>query len=352
VTLAPPAEPVPSPDASPQPSSECLNNDLCAFLYEKTGLWWLADTGYYALVKPARIVLIILAAMVLRYVFRRMIKRITRRAGGEGRSGLFQPFRERIPTSSQAPAVRSERRKQRADALGSVLQSIASVTIFSVATMMVLAELGVNLAPLLASAGIVGVALGFGAQNLVKDFIAGLFMLLEDQYGVGDVIDVGEAAGTVEAVGLRITTIRDLRGVLWYIRNGEIIRVGNRSQGWANVIVDVPIGFAGVEEATEVLRAAAATLGDDPEFADLLLEPPQVLGVEQITIDGAIIRTTTKTKSEAQWRIGRDLRRRLTEALEAAGIAHHLSAGRVYVRPTQRTVEAADPAEQGPAGAT
>ncbi len=119
-----------------------------------------------------------------------------------------------------------------------------------------------ELAPLLASAGIAGVALGFGAQNLVKDFIAGLFMLLEDQYGVGDVIDVGDVSGTVEAVGLRITTIRDARGVLWYIRNGEIIRVGNRSQGWAVVVVDVPVGFAGVEEATDVLETAAATMAD------------------------------------------------------------------------------------------
>ena len=127
-----------------------------------------------------------------------------------------------------------------------MLQSIASVSIFAVATMLVLGELGVQLAPLIASAGVAGVALGFGAQNLVKDFIAGLFMLLEDQYGVGDVIDVGEASGTVEAVGLRITTIRDGRGVLWYIRNGEIVRVGNRSQGWALVVVDVPIGFASV----------------------------------------------------------------------------------------------------------
>ena len=247
--------------ASQAPSPDCLNNDLCAFVYEKTGLGWLADTANYALVKPARILLIIVAALVLRYVIRRMIKRVTRSAGAERRLGLFHPLRERMPASLQeATRVRSERRQQRAEALGSVLQSIASVTIFSIATMMVLSEFGVELAPLLASAGIVGVALGFGAQNLVKDLIAGLFMLLEDQYGVGDVIDLGDVGGTVEAVGLRITTIRDARGVLWYIRNGEIIRVGNQTQGWAVVVVDVPIGFAGVEEATEVLNTAAATL--------------------------------------------------------------------------------------------
>jgi small conductance mechanosensitive channel len=228
--------------------------------------------------------------------------------------------------------MRSERRKQRAEALGSLLRSVASVTIISVAGMLVLSELGLNLAPFLASAGILGVALGFGAQNLVKDYFAGLCMLLEDQYGVGDNVDVGDVAGTVEEVGLRITTIRDLRGVIWYIRNGEIIRVGNRSQGWANVIVDVPIGFAGVEEATDVIRAAAATLTEDPEWSADLVAEPEVLGVEQITMEGAVVRTTVKTVAASQWRVARELRHRLTDALESAGIAAHLSANRVFVR--------------------
>ena len=304
--------------------------------------------------KPGRILLIILAALVLRFVVFRMIKRITRSAGSDRRAGLLHPLRERIPAPLQeAAGVRSERRKQRADSLGSVLHSMASVTIFSVATMMVLAELGVELAPLLASAGIAGIALGFGAQNLVKDFIAGLFMLLEDQYGVGDVVDVGvDVSGTVEAVGLRITTIRDGRGVLWYIRNGEIVRVGNRSQGWAMVVVDVPVGFAGVEEATVVLQAAATALAEDPEFAVDLLEPPQVLGVEQINLDGAVVRTTVKTASEAQSRVGRELRRRLTEALESAGITQHLTAGRAFVRPVTPRQGATDPTDHGVGGAT
>jgi moderate conductance mechanosensitive channel len=335
----PPASP--TPDVNPEaPSASCLNDDLCAFVYQKTGLSWLADTGYLALVKPLRILLIILAALILRYVVHRMIKRIARGAGADRRSGLFHPLKERMPASLQeATGLRSERRKQRAEALGSVLRSLAAITIFSVATMMILAELGLDLAPLLASAGIAGIALGFGAQNLVKDFIAGLFMLLEDQYGVGDIVDVGEVSGTVEAVGLRITTIRDLRGVLWYIRNGEIIRVGNRSQGWAVIVVDIPVGFAGVDEATEVLQEAANALAADPALAADLLDAPKVLGVEQITVDGAVVRTTAKTTSEAQWRVGRALRRRLTDALESAGVTQHLSAGRVFVRPAEPAVE-------------
>ena len=125
---------------------------------------------------------------------------------------------------------------------------------------MVLAEFGVNLGPILASAGIVGLALGFGAQNLVRDFLSGMFMLLEDQYGVGDIVDLGEASGTVEAVGLRITTLRDIDGTVWYVRNGEILRVGNKSQGYAVAVVDLPrrAHSADIDEATEIAGRVAA----------------------------------------------------------------------------------------------
>ena len=348
-------DPTPTPSGGPVLAS-CDANALCDFIYRQTGVGWLAESGYYLLVKPFRILLIILAALVLRYVAHRVIRRITRGAGEGKQAGLLSPLRERMPASFQdVTGLRSERRWQRAEALGSVLRSVVSVSIFSVAVMLVLGELGVQLAPLIASAGIVGVALGFGAQNLVKDFIAGLFMLLEDQYGVGDLVDVGEASGTVEAVGLRITTVRDVRGVLWYIRNGEIVRVGNRSQGWALVVIDVPVGFAGVEEATAVLRAAAAGLAEDPDFATDLLEPPEVLGVEQITVDGAVLRTTAKTPSAAQWRVARDLRRRLTDALESAGITDQMTANRVFVRPPHPApgaVAPTPPADHGVGGAT
>ncbi len=343
VTSALPAPtPAPSsPETTDTPIEGCLTDPVCRFIADVTGLDWLADTGYYLLVKPSRLLLIIIAAVILRTITHRAIRRITQRAGDDGRS-ILRPLRERMPAPFQdAAGVRTERRRQRAQALGSVLRSLASAIIFGVAAMMVLGELGVNLAPLIASAGIVGIALGFGAQNLVKDFIAGLFMLLEDQYGVGDVVDFGEASGTVEAVGLRITTLRDGRGVIWYIRNGEIVRVGNKSQGWAVVVIDVPVGFAGVEEATEVLRAAAASLAEDPQYADDLIEAPQVLGVEQITIDGAVVRTTAKTLSDAQARVARELRHRLTEALESAGIAQHLTANRLRLR--QQSPDPTDP---------
>jgi small conductance mechanosensitive channel len=346
---------LPAETPSPAISAGCQTDTFCDFVYRHTGQGWLAEGGYYLLVKPLRIVLIVIFAIVVRHILNRMLTQLTHRASEHGSMLLRQlqprgaPPRPsgargaaRSPASPTPPPeasqVGTERRRQRAQALSSVLRSTVSVVTVTVAVMLVLGELGVNLAPLLASAGIVGVALGFGAQNLVKDFIAGMSMLLEDQYGVGDLVDVGQASGTVEAVGLRTTTIRDARGVLWYIRNGEIVRVGNRSQGWALVVVDVPVGFAGVEEATAVLRAAADAMTTDPEYAGDLLDAPEVLGVEQITLDGAVVRTTARTPSDAQWRVARELRRRLTEAIEEAGITTHLTAGRVFVRPSTHDI--------------
>jgi small conductance mechanosensitive channel len=125
----------------------------------------------------------------------------------------------------------ADRRRERALTMGSVLKSIAGAVIMGIAVITILAELGVNIAPILTGAGIVGVALGFGAQNFVKDFLAGIFMILEDQLGVGDEVDTGHATGTVEAVGLRVTRLHDDQGTIWYVRNGEILRIGNVSQG-------------------------------------------------------------------------------------------------------------------------
>ncbi|MEV0397535.1 mechanosensitive ion channel family protein [Polymorphospora rubra] len=346
-TPSAPATPV--PEETPEPSATCAGDLLCNQLFEWTGLPWFAEGSYYILVKPLRIVLIVLAAIIIRYLLHRGINQLVRRTSTTAVPTILRPLRERVPTAtSDATAVFPERRRQRAEAIGSVLRSTVTAVVFSIATLLVLSELSFNLAPLLASAGIVGVALGFGAQSLVKDLIAGLFMLLEDQYGVGDTVDLGDATGVVEAVGLRITTIRDGRGVLWYIRNGEIIRVGNKSQGWAMVIVDMPIGFASTEKATAVMRAAAAAVAADPELVDHIVEPPEVLGVETVTVDGAVIRTIAKTTAEGQFAVGRELRRRLAETLENSGITARLAASRMYATPAT----AADEGGTGQGGAT
>ena len=317
--------------ASPTPSC-AASNDVCRFVFNRTGSASLATGSHVLLVKPLTILAIIVIALAIRFLINRTITRVVQGTTKESAPPLLKPLREKVPHALRdATGVMPERRRQRAEALGSVLRSITSAVIFVIAVMQVLSELGIDLAPLLASAGIAGLAIGFGAQNLVKDFITGMFMLLEDQYGVGNVVDLGQASGTVESVGLRITTIRDGQGVVWYIRNGEIVRVGNKSQGWALVIIDVPVGFAGIEEATGILRRAAAGLTEDPQWADDLIEDPEVLGVEQITVDGAVLRTQVKTVSEARWRVGREMRRRLTEALEAGGIAAKLGTGRVIL---------------------
>lgn len=319
---------------TPTPTPSCGTSELCKQIYQWTDQAWLAEGSYVVLVKPFRILLIVLAAMILRYLLHRVINRMVRSTADGSVPSILKPLKERLPNAiAEATSLFPERRRQRAEAIGSVLRSTVTVAVYSIASLMILAEFSINLAPLIASLGIVGVALGFGAQTLVKDLIAGLFMLLEDQYGVGDTVDLGEVTGAVEAVGLRITTIRDARGVLWYIRNGEIVRVGNKSQGWSLVVVDMPIGFVGVDEATTVLRRAARGLAEDPDFADDLIDPPQVLGVEQITVDGAVVRATAKTSAEAQFRIGRELRRRLTEALETSGLAGQIAASRPYLRP-------------------
>jgi small conductance mechanosensitive channel len=237
----------------------------------------------------------------------------------------------------------SERRRTRAEALGSILRSIASAVMFGVAFMLVLDELGVNLAPILAGAGILGLAIGFGAQNLVRDFLSGLFMLFEDQYGVGDLVAIGEVEGNVEAVGLRITTVRDLTGTVWYIRNGEIQKLANKSQGWALVMVDIPVGFTYVDDAVEVLKRAAVDWAESEEWRPDVIEAPKVVGVEEVTSDGAVVRTTVKTPAEAQWRAGRELRRRLTEALAEAGIAGKIAEAGVHVQPTTDGSEPTDP---------
>jgi len=298
-------------------------------LWEATGHAWLAEGALY-LITPLRMALIVVGAIVVRALLHRTINRLVRRTANGGRPALLRPLPEKTRTALQGGTFLPERRRQRAETIGSVLRSAVSFVLFAVVALLLLGELGVNLAPLLASAGIAGIALGFGAQTLVRDFLAGLFILLEDQYGVGDVVDLGEATGTVEAIGLRVTTVRDLRGVVWYVPNGEIRRVGNRSQGWAQVVVDMPIGFAPLTEALEALRAGARRLAEEEGSSGDLVEPPEVLGVDQVTVEGAVVRTVAKTTADAQWRIARQLRRLQTEELEQAGIADKILAARVY----------------------
>jgi small conductance mechanosensitive channel len=301
---------------------DCLSTSrLCRWAWELTGQVWLAE-GSDAVLLPLRILLIVGLALLARWLLRRAIDRLVRHTAVGNAPRVLRPLPERVRiTVRQVASSRPARLRQRAQSIGSVLNSFMTIVVFSIASLLILSEFEIDLAPLLAGAGIVGVALGFGAQSLVKDLLAGLFILLEDQYGVGDEVEVGPTSGVVEAVGLRITTLRDTHGVFWYIPNGEIRRVGNRSQGATVGFVDLPIGFAPVAEATRVLRRANERFAEDPQASDGLVDPPELVGVHQVTVEGALVRTIVRTTPDTQSRIARELRRRQTEALAEAGLA-------------------------------
>jgi moderate conductance mechanosensitive channel len=271
---------------------------------------------------PLRIVLILVVALIARALAHRIIDGVVRAMTSE-RSLHERPGagRRLSPSGITSRQLLTDRRLQRAETIGSLLRSIASVTIFGLGFVLVLGELGINLGPIVATAGIAGVALGFGAQAVVKDFLSGVFMILEDQYGVGDVIDTGLAVGTVEEVALRTTKIRDSAGVVWYVRNGEIVRIGNRSQGWSLAILDVPIAY---DENLETVRGLVAEVGqqmlEDSDLQDRLLEAPVVVGVESVSGDVVTVRVTARTAPQESGTVTRELRERLKTAFDEAGV--------------------------------
>ena len=271
---------------------------------------------------PLRIAAILLGAVVIRWLVHRAITRVVQRTiDSKLRERLVERRRGRVLVEASGALV-SERRRQRGETIGSVLRSIASFVIFGLAFVTALAELGVELGPILASAGVAGVALGFGAQSLVRDFLSGIFMILEDQYGVGDLIDTGEAIGTVEEVSLRVTRLRDSSGVVWYVRNGEILRVGNHSQGWSTAIVDVSVAYnQDIPTVQELIRATADELAEDEAWRDRILEDPVVAGVESVTGAAVTIRVIVKCAPNEHLAVQRELRERIKEAFDRDGIA-------------------------------
>jgi small-conductance mechanosensitive channel len=201
-----------------------------------------------------------------------------------------------------------------------VLSNAASVIIFGIAIVIILGDMGLNLAPILASAGVLGVAIGFGAQNLVQDFLAGIFMVLEDQYGVGDMVVVGDVTGTVEAVSLRVTRLRDVNGVVWHIRNGTIDQAGNESQGWARAIVDFPVPYdRDIPRVRRLMMRTAADMWREPDWHGVILEEPEVWGVQEVSTDEIVVRLAARTAPLRQWEVARELRERMKNALDMPG---------------------------------
>lgn len=267
---------------------------------------------------PLRLAGLVVIAVAARYLLHKFINRMVRRTvEKEPPKAVLGSARAARIVFGGAGAY-SERRALRAETMGSVLRSITTVLISAIAVVTALEMLGYAVGPVLASAGVLGVALGFGAQNLVKDFLAGAAMLLEDQYGVGDVVDMGHAVGTVEAVSLRITRLRSVDGTVWYVRNGEVVRVGNSSYGWSRALLDVHVPLdADVARAKRLLEQVVTDLAADDRWAELILEPPEVWGVEDLTADGVLIRVVIKTKPLEQWRVARELRERIKRRFDA-----------------------------------
>jgi moderate conductance mechanosensitive channel len=276
---------------------------------------WFSVHGSLLISHGVQIASIVVACLVIRMLTTRSINRVVHHAAraAEGRAGRLL---------GSTGLVAGERTRQRTQAIGSVLRSLASAVIFVIGGLMVVSVLTIPIAPILASVSVVGVALGLGAQGLITDFVSGIFMIFEDQYGVGDVIDVGQAKGTVEEVGLRITKLRDADGVFWYIRNGQITRVGNKSQGWGRVVVDVPVAYTeDVGKVREILTVTADKLFSDEEWRDRFLDDkPKVVGME--SLDGAyvVIQIQARTVPQKNVEVARELRARLKLALDSAEV--------------------------------
>lgn len=270
--------------------------------------WWVEKFGGLIL----RLIIITVVALIIRSILVRTVDKVVLR---------IADMHTRRDIDSSRAAIVAHRKAQRTKTLGSLFKNIVNVIVLGIAGLMVLAEVGINLGPLLAGAGVAGVAIGFGAQSLVKDVISGIFILMEDQYGVGDVVDLGDAVGTVEEVQLRITKLRAVDGTLWFVRNGEILRVGNMSQDYSKVVLDVSVAYGtDVEFAKDVLQRVANDFAGDPQTRALVLETPEVLGVQALAPDSVQIRLVITTQPGEQWAASRVLRERIKAALDAAGI--------------------------------
>ena len=265
-----------------------------------------------------RVALIVLFAVLARWVLLVAIHRVVAQIV----SGVKKTQNVDDTQSLNVSPIAAVRTVQRTRTLGSVLTNIVNVLVVVIAILLIVTELNPDILTsfaLLTAA--LGAGLGFGAQNIVKDVLNGLFMVMEDQLGVGDVVDLGPATGVVEAVGIRITQVRDVNGTLWFVRNGEILRVGNMSQGWARVIIDLAVPYKTDVEAvqTEMLRVAVE-MATNSKWRSRVLEKPEIWGIESIAEDAVVIRIVIKTRTTAKDDVARELRMRLKKALDAMGV--------------------------------
>ncbi len=295
---------------------------ICEQVYEWTDNRLLATGADWLLDRPIRILLIVILAWIASKLLQKSVLKFAQTIANSPTDPRLQSLRERGPGKLLMEERELKRASARAETIGLVLRSIGVAGVWIVALFMILGQLDIDLAPLIAGAGIGGLALGFGAQSIVKDFLSGLFMLIEDQYGVGDIVDVGSASGTVEKVSLRSTTIRDVKGTVWHVPNGTISRVGNSSQLWSRALLDVEVAYdTDLELAREVIQRVGDSLWEDPEWGgDELMERPEVWGVQDLGASAVALRLVVKTEPSKQWAVERELRMRLKVAFDETGI--------------------------------
>lgn len=341
------------------PLTSCTDGVLCNWVLDRTGNEGLADVVDWVVGKPAALVGLILIGLLVRWILHRVIDRVVKRA----EVGVLPDRLSRAIAGGKVGSALNlredpglTRRVQRAATMGSLLKSIVSGVVFTVIALMFISELGYDIAPLIASAGIIGVALGFGSQTLVKDFLSGIFMIFEDQYGVGDVVDVGEASGTVEAVSLRVTRLRDVNGTVWYVRNGEILRVGNMSQNWARTVLDIAVAYGeDLTRVQSVLAEVAHALWEDEDYRGMIVEEPEVWGVENLGPDAVVVRVALKTAPLEQWAVARAMRQRIKARFDHEGIEIPFAQRVLWMREEQQRPTLSDeddqPRADGPAEA-
>ncbi|MFJ6652500.1 mechanosensitive ion channel family protein [Microbacterium sp. NPDC091313] len=275
---------------------------------------WFGEAGLKLLGALAIAGGALLLAWILRVVIRRVVQRIVNGAKRQANVDDTQAL-ERSPLA----AVRVV---QRTRTLGTILQNIVNVAIVIIALVMIVGVLAPDvLSSLTLLTAAIGAGLGFGAQNIVKDVLNGIFIVAEDQIGIGDVVDLGLATGVVEYVSVRVTHVRDVNGTLWYVRNGEILRIGNMSQGWSRVIIDLAVPVdADIREVEAAMLDTAQGLAKDPKWRTRIIERPEIWGLESVSGDALVTRLVMKTRANAKDDVARELRMRLKDTIDRMGL--------------------------------
>ena len=302
-----------------------MQDVLSEWVLDRTGNETLATLIGQVLPILLTILVVFVVAAILTRIAKRLIHASVTRTASESRDVLRRISRRTPglsqPSAGEAQVAIDARRTQRTETIAAVLGSIAVFVIYLLAVFIALSQVNIDIGPLVAGAGVVGVALGFGAQSLVKDFLSGIFMVLEDQYGVGDVVDIGEASGVVEAVTLRVTRLRDVEGTVWHVPNGEIRRVGNKSQLWSRSLLDIAVAYdTDLDRASAVILTVADGMATDPEWDPSILEEPELWGIEQFGPSEVVLRLVMKVLPAEQWKVNREFRARVKKAFDAEGI--------------------------------